>query len=134
MVKRWPETILTRYIPLLKPSIKHDEPVGSMLLIIFPSIENTPLDGRAADDCIGLSYNNPQLRVALASDVTIHECLLLTPSLGWVLEGGAAITLACGRRAPSNGMEDPTLPLWRPALVHRRTPPAVSDLRTKQMT
>ena len=42
-----------------------------------------------------------------------------------MLEGGAAITLACGRRAPSNGMEDPTLPLWRPAVVHRRTPSAV---------
>ena len=28
----------------------------------------------------------------------------------------------CGGGAPSNGMEDPTLPLWRPAVVHRRTP------------
>ena len=31
----------------------------------------------------------------------------------------------CGGGAPSNGMEDPTLPLWRPAVVHRRTPPVV---------
>ena len=31
----------------------------------------------------------------------------------------------CDGRAPSNGMEDPTLPPWRPAVVHRRTPPVV---------
>ena len=30
-------------------------------------------------------------------------------------------------------MEDPTLLLWRPALVHRRTPLVVSDLCTKQI-
>ena len=40
---------------------------------------------------------------------------------------------ACGRRAPLNGMRDPTLPLWRPAVVHRRTPFVVSDLCTKQI-
>ena len=39
----------------------------------------------------------------------------------------------CGGGAPSNGMEDPTLPLWRPAVVHRRTPFVVSDLCTKQI-
>ena len=31
----------------------------------------------------------------------------------------------CDGRAPSNGMEDPTLLPWRPAVVHRRTPPVV---------
>ena len=31
----------------------------------------------------------------------------------------------CGGRAPSNGMEDPTLLPWRPAVVHRRTPSVV---------
>ena len=40
---------------------------------------------------------------------------------------------ACGFRAPSNGMEDPTLRSWRPAVVHRRTPFVVSDLCTKQI-
>ena len=40
----------------------------------------------------------------------------------------------CGGRAPSNGMEDPTLLPWRPAVVHRRTPPVVSDLCTRQLT
>ena len=39
----------------------------------------------------------------------------------------------CGFRAPSNGMEVPTLLSWRPALVHRRTPLVVSDLCTKQI-
>ena len=34
----------------------------------------------------------------------------------------------CGGGAPSNGMEDPTLPLWRPAVVHRRTPFVVKRL------
>ena len=32
---------------------------------------------------------------------------------------------ACGCRAPLNGMRDPTLLPWRPAVVHRRTPPVV---------
>ena len=41
---------------------------------------------------------------------------------------------ACGCRAPLNGMRDPTLPPWRPAVVHRRTPLVVSDLCTRQMT
>ena len=41
---------------------------------------------------------------------------------------------ACGCRAPLNGMRDPTLPPWRPAVVHRRTPPVVSDLCTRQLT
>ena len=41
---------------------------------------------------------------------------------------------ACGCRAPLNGMRDPTLLPWRPAVVHRRTPPVVSDLCTRQMT
>ena len=41
---------------------------------------------------------------------------------------------ACGCRAPLNGMRDPTLLPWRPAVVHRRTPLVVSDLCTKQMT
>ena len=40
---------------------------------------------------------------------------------------------ACGCRAPLNGMRDPTLLPWRPAVVHRRTPPGVSDLCTKQI-
>ena len=40
---------------------------------------------------------------------------------------------ACGCRAPLNGMRDPTLPPWRPAVVHRRTPPVVSDLCTRQL-
>ena len=40
---------------------------------------------------------------------------------------------ACGRRALLNGMRDPTLPPWRPAVVHRRTPFVVSDLCTKQI-
>ena len=31
----------------------------------------------------------------------------------------------CDGRAPSNGMEDPTLLPWRPAVVHRRTPSVV---------
>ena len=39
----------------------------------------------------------------------------------------------CGGGAPSNGMEDPTLRSWRPAVVHRRTPFVVSDLCTKQI-
>ena len=41
---------------------------------------------------------------------------------------------ACGCRAPLNGMRDPTLLPWRPAVVHRRTPPVVSDLCTRQLT
>ena len=41
---------------------------------------------------------------------------------------------ACGCRAPLNGMRDPTLLPWRPAVVHRRTPLVVSDLCTRQMT
>jgi hypothetical protein len=40
---------------------------------------------------------------------------------------------ACGCRAPLNGMRDPTLLPWRPAVVHRRTPFVVSDLCTKQI-
>ena len=40
---------------------------------------------------------------------------------------------ACGCRAPLNGMRDPTLLPWRPAVVHRRTPLVVSDLCTKQI-
>ena len=41
---------------------------------------------------------------------------------------------ACGCRAPLNGMRDPTLLPWRPAVVHRRTPLVVSDLCTRQLT
>ena len=40
---------------------------------------------------------------------------------------------ACGCRAPLNGMRDPTLLPWRPAVVHRRTPLVVSDLCTRQL-
>ena len=41
---------------------------------------------------------------------------------------------ACGLRAISNGMVTPTLFLWRPVLVHSRTPCVVfSELCTKQM-
>ena len=50
-----------------------------------------------------------------------------------MLEGGAANYRACKSRAPSNGMEDPTLLLWRPVLVRGRTPLVVSDLCTKQI-
>ena len=41
---------------------------------------------------------------------------------------------ACGCRAPLNGMRDPTLHSWRPAVVRGRTPFAVRDPRTRQMT
>jgi len=52
--------------------------------------------------------------------------------LGWVLEEGADFR-ACECRALSNGMEDPTLHLWRPAVVHRRTPFVVNALCTRQI-
>ena len=45
---------------------------------------------------------------------------------------GRCIICACGRRAIFNGMEVPTLLLWRPVIVQRRTPRVVSDFCTKQ--
>ena len=55
-----------------------------------------------------------------------------------VLASYAQFGVGAGREArpvtaPSNGMEDPTLRSWRPAVVHRRTPFVVSDLCTKQI-
>ena len=41
--------------------------------------------------------------------------------------GGKGIFCPCGFRALSNGMENPTLLLWRPALVPIPTPFAVKD-------
>ena len=44
----------------------------------------------------------------------------------WVGAGGKpGFACACGLRALSNGMVIPTLFPWRPAVVHRRTPPVV---------
>ena len=40
---------------------------------------------------------------------------------------------ACGCRALSNGMENPTLLPWRPAIVDGRTPFVVTDPSTKQI-
>ena len=48
--------------------------------------------------------------------------------------GGKRAIRACGLRAISNGMVTPTLFLWRPVLVHSRTPCVVfSELCTKQI-
>ena len=48
--------------------------------------------------------------------------------------GGKRATRACGLRAISNGMVTPTLFLWRPVLVHSRTPIVVFfELCTKQI-
>ena len=46
---------------------------------------------------------------------------------------GADLSAACACRATSNGMEDPTLLAWRPAIVDRRTPFVVTDPSTKQI-
>ena len=47
--------------------------------------------------------------------------------------GRCGLVRTCGCRALSNGMENPTLPSWRPALVDGRTPLAVTDPPTKQI-
>ena len=46
---------------------------------------------------------------------------------------GADLSAACACRAISNGMENPTLLAWRPAVVDRRTPFVVTDPSTKQI-
>jgi hypothetical protein len=46
---------------------------------------------------------------------------------------GADLSAACGCRALSNGMENPTLHPWRPAVVDGRTPFVVTDPSTKQI-
>ena len=58
---------------------------------------------------------------------------MIRPVLGgcW---GEARVLRACGLRAISNGMVTPTLFLWRPVLVHSRTPCVVFfELCTKQI-
>ena len=58
---------------------------------------------------------------------------MIRPVLGgcW---GEARVSRACGLRAISNGMVTPTLGLWRPVLVHSRTPCVVFfELCTKQI-
>lgn len=45
--------------------------------------------------------------------------------------GGSAPLRACGCRALSNGMENPTLLLWRPVLVRGRTPTVVFSARVR---
>ena len=47
--------------------------------------------------------------------------------------GRRGLVRACGCRAPSNGMEDPTLLPWRPVVVDGRTPFVVTDPSTKQI-
>ena len=47
--------------------------------------------------------------------------------------GRHGLVRACGCRALSNGMENPTLLPWRPAVVDRRTPFVVTDRFTKQI-
>ena len=47
--------------------------------------------------------------------------------------GRHGLVRACGCRALSNGMENPTLHPWRPAVVDRRTPFVVTDPSTKQI-
>ena len=47
--------------------------------------------------------------------------------------GRCGLVRACGCRALSNGMENPTLQSWRPAIVDGRTPFVVTDLSTKQI-
>ena len=52
----------------------------------------------------------------------------------WVDAGGKRVLRACELRAISNGMVTPTLFLWRPVLVHSRTPIVVFfELCTKQI-
>ena len=45
---------------------------------------------------------------------------------------GRRSNYACGKRAAFNGMKVPTLFLWRPAVVQKRTPLAVTDFCTRQ--
>ena len=47
--------------------------------------------------------------------------------------GRCGLVRACGCRALSNGMENPTLHPWRPAVVDGRTPFVVTDPSTKQI-
>ena len=57
---------------------------------------------------------------------------MIRPVLGgcW---GEAQFFCACGLRAMSNGMVNPTLFPWKPVLVHRRTPAWYFGLCTKQI-